>query len=119
MADSIPIDNVRPTLPSAWQNDVEIVTFFDSDFFRQEQTIERTGNETDLVADSQNRVDAAETNISTINSSLSIVNTEIVTLQEAVAELEELIVLLQKRIKTTTFTLEQMVKCLEEKMETD
>ena len=112
MADAIVIDNVRPPIPSAWQNDQEIMAFIESDFFRQEQTIQRTGDETDLIADAQNRVDTAETNITTIN-------TEITTLQEAVAELEELIVLLQKRIKTTLFILEHRIKCLDEFIETN
>lgn len=119
MADAIVIDNVRPPIPDAWQQDAQIMAFIESDFFRQEQTIQRTGDEVDLVADSQNRVESAETNIATINSNITTINTEITTLNEAVAELEELIVLLQKRIKTTLFILEHKIKCIDEYIETN
>ena len=60
--------------------------------------------------------------VDTIGSHTTSINsntTSISTLQDTTEELEELIILLQKRTKTTISMLEQKIKCLEEKLETD
>ena len=94
-----------PERPLQWRSDPVISNYLDSLEDTVNRTRMRTGGEVDLVNDAQTQ--------------LATITTTITNLSDAVEEIEELIVLLQKRVKTMVYTLENKLNCLEEKIETD